>query len=103
MTTRKRSFIPECERIRAQEVRTPVNTGAYVAFRDTDAYLAMYDAGEYCNDPIGGGDNLPAETYGETCIPLAYAQRRWQPDFSVVDFIDSPMRLNQNVIVARRN
>ena len=103
VTTRKRSFIPDCARIRAEEVRSPVNTGAFVAFPDTEASLARYDAGDYCNDPIGGGDELPAETYGETCIPLAYAQRRWQPEFSVVDFIDSPTRLNQNVIVARRN
>jgi SAM-dependent methyltransferase len=103
VTTRKRSFIPDCARIRAEETRNPVNTGAFVAFLDTEKYLAMYDAGEYCNDPVGGGPNLPTETYGETCIPLAYAQKRWQPDFSVTGFIDDPARLNQNVIVARRN
>jgi len=102
VTTRKRRFIPECARIRSQEERTPVNTGAFVAFRDTEKYLAMYDAGEYCNDPVGGGPNLPPSTYGETCIPLAYAVQRWQPDFSVVKFIDDPARLNQNVIVAKR-
>jgi hypothetical protein len=83
-------------------MRNPVNTGAFVAFRDTAKYLAMYDAGEYCNDPIGGGPGLPPATYGETCIPLAYARRRWQPEFSVVEFIDDPSRLNQNVIVAQR-
>jgi SAM-dependent methyltransferase len=102
VTTRKRSFITDCARIRAEEERSPVNTGAFVAFTDTAAALARYDAGEYCNDPVGGGDGLPEETYGETCIPLAYARRRWTPEFSVVDFIDDPRRLNQNVIVARR-
>ena len=102
VTTRKRSFIPDCARIRAEEERTPVNTGAFVAFEDTQKYLAMYDAGEYCNDPVGGGPDLPPSTYGETCIPLAYAEERWQPEFSVVNFIDDPTRLNQNVIVAKR-
>ena len=102
VTTRKRSFIEDCDRIRRTDRRGPANVGAFIAFTDTAEWLRRYDAGEFCNDPVGGGDGLPEATYGETCIPAAYVQQRWPATFALVDFVDQPARLNQNVIVARR-
>ena len=110
VTTRERDFILECARIRAAEpdptklssLANYASMGARGAFVDTERYLQIYDGGEYCCDATGAGDNLPPDAYGETCIPLAYAQRRWQPHFTLTDFLEDEPDLRQNVIVARR-
>jgi SAM-dependent methyltransferase len=110
VTTRERDFILECARIRAAEpdpakVSSLVNfatIGARAAFVETERYLQIYDAGEYCCDATGAGDSLPPDAYGETCIPRSYAQRRWQPHFRVIDFLVGVPGVQQNVIVARR-
>ena len=110
VTTRPRDFILECATIRDEEpdpskidpLRNYATMGARAAFLDTERFLHIYDAGEYCCDPTGAGDNLPPDAYGETCIPLAYAQHQWQPQFSVAEFKDEGTELKQNVIVAKR-
>jgi SAM-dependent methyltransferase len=108
VTTRERDFILECARLRDDEPDTldPLahyaTMGARGAFLDTERSLNRYDAGEYCCDATGAGDKLPSDAYGETCIPLAYAQRQWQPHFSVTEFKDDVPEIKQNVIVARR-
>lgn len=110
VTTRQRGFILECASIRADEpdprkvtaLANYATMGARGAFVDTERYLQIYDAGEYCCDPTGAGHNLPPDAYGETCIPLAYARRQWQPHFTVTDFLADEPGVKQNVIVARR-
>jgi hypothetical protein len=77
--------------------------GARSAFLNTRKYLDIYDGGEYCCDPVGAGTRLVSTAYGETCIPYAYARERWQPDFSVLKFLDNVEGVKQNVIVARRS
>jgi hypothetical protein len=76
---------------------------ARAAFVDTERYLRIHDAGEYRCDLTGAGDNLPPDAYGETCIPFTYAQRKWQPYFTVSGFLVNEPGVKQNVIVARRN
>jgi len=110
VTTRERGFILECAAIREQEqdlgavseLRSIGTTSARSAFLDTQTALERYDAGEYCCDPIGAGKNLTSETYGETAIPLAYARRRWLPEFHVTEFLDDIPGVKQNIIVAKR-
>ncbi len=108
VTTRERDFILECARLRDDDPDTLdslanyATMGARGAFVDTERSLARYDAGEYCCDATGAGDMLPSNAYGETCIPLAYARRQWQPQFSVTEFKDDAPEIKQNVIVARR-
>jgi len=108
VTTRERNFILECARLRDDEPDTLdllenyATMGARGAFLDTERALSKYDAGEYCCDATGAGDKLPSDAYGETCIPLAYAQRQWQPYFLVTEFKDDVPEIKQNVIVARR-
>ena len=110
MTTRERDFILECARIRDAEpdpskidpLSNYAKMGARAAFLDTERYLAMYDAGEYCCDPTGAGSDLPPDAYGETCIPLEYARRKWPPLFSVTEFRENVPEIKQNVIVAKR-
>jgi SAM-dependent methyltransferase len=110
VTTRRRDFILECDRIRSEEpdqskigtLKNLGTSGARSAFLDSQRYLDLYDKGEYCCDPTGAGDSLPSATYGETCIPLAYVKRKWQPEFSVPDFIEDVPGVDQDVIVARR-
>ena len=110
VTTRERDFILQCARIREDEpdptnlssLANIASSGARRAFVDTERYLQIYDAGEYCCDPTGGGPNLPPDAFGETCIPLAYAKREWQPYFNVVEFKEAVAEIRQNVIVAKR-
>jgi len=110
VTTRERDFILECARIREAEpdptkinpLRTHATMGARAAFLDTEHWLHIYDAGQFCCDPTGAGDSLPPDAYGETCIPLAYAQQQWQPHFFVTEFKDDVAEMKQNVIVAQR-
>ena len=110
VTTRERDFILECARIREAEpdptkinpLRTYATMGARAAFLDTEHWLHIYDAGQFCCDPTGAGDSLPPDAYGETCIPLAYAQQQWQPHFFVTEFKDDLPEMRQNVIVAQR-
>lgn len=110
VTTRERDFILDCAAIREQEndltsvskFRRIGTVGARSAFLDTQGALERYDAGEYCCDPIGAGEDLPSATYGETAIPFAYVQRRWPPNFRVVEFLDAVPGVKQNIIVARR-
>jgi SAM-dependent methyltransferase len=110
VTTRKRDFILECASIRNEEpdpssidpLRDYATMGARAAFLDTERFLQIYDEDEYCCDPTGAGDDLPSDAYGETCIPLAYAQHQWQPHFAVAEFKNKGPELKQNVIVARR-
>jgi SAM-dependent methyltransferase len=110
VTTRERDFILECARIREAEpdptkmdpLSNYATMGARAAFLDTQRYLDVYDAGEYCCDPTGAGHNLPPDAYGETCIPVAYVKRKWQPHFNLTAFRESVPEIQQNVIVARR-
>lgn len=108
VTTRERDFILGCARLRDDDPDTldPLTNyatmGARGAFLDTERSLDRYDAGEYRCDATGACDKLPSDAYGETCIPLAYAQRQWQPHFSVIEFKDDAPEIRQNVIVARR-
>jgi len=110
VTTRQRGFILECAAIREQE-HDHSNlselggigiVSARVTFLDTEGALERYDAGEYCCDPFDAGRQLTSATYGETAIPLAYARRRWQPEFHVIEFLEHVPGVKQNIIVARR-
>ena len=110
VTTRERDFILECARIRDAEsdpsqidpLRNYATMGARGAFLDTERSLDMYDAGEYCCDPTGAGQDLSPDAYGETCIPFAYAERAWKPYFEVTEFKVAVPEIKQNVIVAKR-
>jgi SAM-dependent methyltransferase len=96
-TTRRRDFIEQSvlDRLRRPLSRHPEAIAGM--FADTRRWLAAYDAGQYCYEPLPG-----MVDWGETCIPRAYALRRWSRHFTVRDFIDDPRRCTQNVIVARR-
>ncbi len=110
VTTRERNFILECERLRndrdeangTNSSNECATAGARTAFDDTKRYLDAYDRGEYCCDAFDVSSLLTSTTYGETCIPFAYARDRWRPEFSVVKFLDGVPGIKQNIIVARR-
>jgi SAM-dependent methyltransferase len=96
-TTRRRDFIEQSvlDRLRRPLSRHPdAIAGRFV---DTRRWLAAYDAGEYCYEPLPG-----LVDWGETCIPEAYVRRHWTRHFTIRAFIDDPRRCTQNVIVARR-
>jgi SAM-dependent methyltransferase len=95
-TTRRRDFIEQSvlDRLRRPLSRHPDAIAGM--FADTRGWLAAYDEGRYCYEPLPG-----MVGWGETCIPRAYVQREWTKYFTVLDFVDDPRRCTQNVIVAR--
>ncbi|MGH2628296.1 MAG: class I SAM-dependent methyltransferase [Anaerolineales bacterium] len=96
-TTRPRDFIEQSvlDRIRRPLARHPEAIAGM--FGDTRRWLAAYDNGRYCYEPLPGMIG-----WGETCIPPAYVQQHWTKYFTILDYIDDPRRCPQNVIVARR-
>jgi 2-polyprenyl-3-methyl-5-hydroxy-6-metoxy-1,4-benzoquinol methylase len=73
-TTWQRDYIERCKRARDGDKRG-THQGSLPAFMDTAAALLQYDRGEYCHSPVGGGDELSTNFYGETCIPEDYVKR----------------------------
>jgi SAM-dependent methyltransferase len=96
-TTRPRDFIEQSvlDRIRRPLSRHPEAIAGL--FGDTRRWLAAYDEGQYCYEPLPG-----VVGWGETCIPRAYVLRHWTKYFTILDYIDDPSRCSQTVIVARR-
>jgi SAM-dependent methyltransferase len=96
-TTRRRDFIEQSvfDRLRRPLSRHPEAIAG--VFDDTRRWLAAYDAGQYCYEPLPG-----MVDWGETCIPRAYVLRHWTTYFAILDYVDDPGRCPQNVIVARR-
>jgi hypothetical protein len=76
---------------------------ARAAFVERSDTFGSTTPGEYRCDLTGAGDNLPPDAYGETCVPLTYPQRKWQPYFTVSGFLANEPGVKQNVVVARRN
>jgi SAM-dependent methyltransferase len=96
-TTRPRSFISFCDRLRSNEA-TATRFSAR-CFPNARATLARYDAGEYCFSHPGVGG---APHFGEACIPREYVLRHWIKRFAFVDYIDDRRRCEQDVIVVRK-
>jgi SAM-dependent methyltransferase len=96
-TTRSRDFIEQSilDRIRRPWSRYPEAIAGM--FGDTRRWLAAYDDGQYCYEPLPG-----MVGWGETCVPRSYVLRHWTKYFTILDYIDDSRRCPQNVIVARR-
>jgi SAM-dependent methyltransferase len=96
-TTRPRDFIEQSvlDRIRRPLARYPEAIADL--FPDTRRWLAAYDEGRFCYEPLAG---MP--DWGETCIPRPYVLKHWTKYFTILDYIDDPWRCPQNVIVAQR-
>jgi SAM-dependent methyltransferase len=101
-TTWPRYYIELCERARGGDTRF-THPGSLNAFIGTSHWLSQYDAGEFCHSPVGGGEVLSRDFYGETCIPERYARRAWESRFRILDYIEADRNwLLQNLIVAQR-
>lgn len=104
VTTRPRAFISYVESLRKLK-NIPVHAyGAAMAFKDTQAALEQYDAGEYCFSIEGGGGQDLVGFYGEACIPRGYIERKWKTIFSEVSYIDQSEHnaFDQNVLIAKK-
>jgi len=101
-TTWPREYIARCERARQGDTRQ-AHHGSLGAFLGTDGWLAAYDRGEFCHSPVGGGDELASDFYGESCIPEAYVRKHWASRFEIVNYLEADDEsLWQNLIVAKR-
>jgi len=88
-TTWPRHYIERCESARQGDVKGGTHRGSLLAFEGTEEWLARYDRGDYCHSPVGGGDVLSSDYYGETCIPEAYVRRRWANRYDVREYIEA--------------
>jgi 2-polyprenyl-3-methyl-5-hydroxy-6-metoxy-1,4-benzoquinol methylase len=96
-----RRYIEECEMSR-QGTLTDMHLGAKRAFVGTDEWLERYDAGQFCHSPVGGGESLPSEFYGETCIPRSYVEAHWTRWFTLLEYVSDRSRLWQDVIIMQK-
>lgn len=102
-TTFQRDYIERCEMARTGAQPWGAHMGSHRAFVETESWLARYDRGEYCHAPTGGGDALPSDYYGDTCISETYVRRRWSDRFEVLAYLEADGEwLYQNLIVAQR-
>lgn len=69
------------------------------AHPDIDEELARRG---FCYLPTGGGQHLPAETYGDAITLPDYIERMWAPWFRVVEHIDDPEQFTQAVVTLER-
>ena len=103
LTTRPRTFIEHCERVRAGEATSSAPISVHM-FPDAAGALADYDRGEYCFSAYNPEIDPPA--WGEACIPERYVRERWAERFEVVDILEASAtaadRLLQHVVVLRR-
>jgi 2-polyprenyl-3-methyl-5-hydroxy-6-metoxy-1,4-benzoquinol methylase len=101
-TTWPRYYIERCERARHGDTMG-THPGSLISFKGTEEWLSRYDHGDYCHSPGSGGDALPSDFYGDTCIPEAYVRRQWTNRFDVRDYMHADGEcLLQNLIVAQR-
>src|SRR5690606_28551620 len=75
VTTRTRGFIRWCEDLRNMPNPPPHAAGSLDCFKDMDAALAQYDAGEFVFDGERTDGPLKNTGYGEACIPELYVSR----------------------------
>lgn len=94
-TTWPRTYIETREELVS---RLPDWMATPAAFPNPEAWLALYDAGEYVHSRLAHGSR---EYFGETCIPKEYVLRHWTEYFDFVDFIDDRRRCSQDAIVMR--
>lgn len=99
-TTRPRQFVEYCNSLsQVSKGRLPSIARAFPNMEQT---LSDYDSGRYCHYPMGGGDILDNTFFGETCIPKGYVMNHWTPEFTLLEYIDSPNFQTQNTIVVRK-
>jgi len=101
-TTRARSFILDCEKLRHQSCVPIQERGSSASFVDTKAVLERYDQGLFCHSPTGGGGVLEPSFYGETCIPRKYVERTWTKWFDLVGYRYADRKCPQNTICCRK-
>jgi SAM-dependent methyltransferase len=97
-TTWDREFIESCRESRDERELPSHHAHLPTMFRDTDAWLARYDRGEFCFESYGD-EHSP--WHGEACVPKEYVLRHWPQRLKVLDFLDDRGVSRQNVIVAR--
>lgn len=102
-TTRPRSFIAYCGKLRASKDIVSHGLGAAKAFPDTEQVLSDYDSGKFCFSP-GSSSVLDESMYGESAIPRKYVEENWTKYFSRVGFIYEyeHKKFDQNVIIAQK-
>jgi SAM-dependent methyltransferase len=83
LTTRPRAFIEMCAQYSTTGDTTSWKTGLKKAFPHPSKTLSDYDQGRFIFAPVGGGDFLSSEFYGEACVPLEYVKKTWTRQFDL--------------------
>jgi ubiquinone/menaquinone biosynthesis C-methylase UbiE/glycosyltransferase involved in cell wall biosynthesis len=101
-TTRPREAVAISGQLRAQGDTAPFILPAARSFRDPEAVLRAYDAGEFCFDAAGEALGLSG-WFGETLIPEAYARKVYADLFGEIGMVGSRAhgRFDQNLLILR--
>lgn len=103
VTTRPRGFISWTAKLR-EESNLPVHAkGSEIAFLDTEECLRRYDAGEFLFDQERLNGPLKDVGFGEACIPAAYVEKVWGPEFDKTHFVPAhEVRTSQSNIFCKK-
>ena len=88
VTTRKMEFIDQLNHIYPR-----------IYFNREKAKIE-YQKGNFVHMPVGGGYNLSDSYWGEAMISRKYIDREWTKLFTIVDFIETGIYVDQNIIIA---
>ena len=100
LSVRPREFISYCATLTAESSRSlPAHASLAGLFPDPERELADYDGGRFVFVPYRYSSY--GEWCGEACISRTYVEREWTSRFELLDFVEDPDRLLQNLVVLR--
>jgi len=99
ITTRSEAFLTYCSNLR-EEVSTGYDKVLAPCFSETD--ITAYKEGRFIHKPVGGGDVLSCDFYGETAIPLQYFENL-SSNFKIIYSEEAlPYEENQMLIILKK-
>ena len=106
LTTQSRRFIAFCAEMRlrrASGIRLdhPWYEACADSFVDEPLENSRYEAGQFLHAASTQPPH-PQSHYGEAVIPRGYVVKKWGHLFRLVDFLDSPVRLPQVLVVLQK-
>jgi 2-polyprenyl-3-methyl-5-hydroxy-6-metoxy-1,4-benzoquinol methylase len=101
-TTRPRQFMLLLRKLEEKRQISGQEEGVTTSFANTKHYLELYDRGDFCHSPSGGGGPLEPSFYGESCIPEKYVRLHWSKWFYLQEYRLADRLCNQNVICCRK-
>lgn len=103
-TTRGRNFFSVCEGLKGR-ASDGYSTALSELFEDFEDARRRYDAGEFVHSNIpgvSGGGKMNSSFYGESFIPMPYAQTAFSSQFEFYEFVYDPSNIEQAILFFRK-